>query len=289
MKKHTCKVLLILTFIFILSGKCDIFAKTRIHCQEDTMLVKKLLDVAANSGETIGERMVGVAKAMEGTPWAPPADNDSIGTMVVNLHGFDRMGFINNVIALAMASRKSVASMREFESALESISRRKGQDDGFAAQLIYGSDWIVDNVYRGNIKEMTEYVTGGSFKTKTLDYVTRHKEEYPALENPDVLDKVRMVEMGYRSHRIPHLKKQSAGNKSIHELMQDGDIILMLSPEIDFDIYDIGIVDMREGVPYLIHISHDTGLVTVEEITMQRLFKLDGQHFYGYRWLRPTE
>ncbi len=119
--------------------------------------------------------------------------------------------------------------------------------------------------------------------------MTRHPDEYPALKNPAVLDKVRMAEMGYRSHRIPHLKKQSAGNKSLHELMNDGDIIMMLSNDVDFDLYDVGFVELVDGVPHLIHVTHDTGLVTVDPYPLQRLFKLENQHFYGYRWLRPQE
>lgn len=261
----------------------------RVHCDSDTATVSRLLASTAAHGGTLGERCVFVARSLEGTPWAPPADNDSTGTIVVDMHGFDRPGFVNNVLAIASASFRNLPTVRDYEMALENYSRRKGEDSGFASQLIYGADWIVDNVYRGNLKEMTEYVTGGSFKTKTLDHVTRHADEYPALKDSVVLDKVRMVEMGYRSHRIPHLKKQSAGNKPLHDLMQDGDIIMMLSPETDYDVYDIGFVEMRDGVPYLIHITHDTGKVTADTYPLSRLFKLEGQHFYGYRWLRPQD
>lgn len=263
--------------------------EARVHCAEDTVKVSELLRKTAEHGGTFGERCVFVAKELAGTPWAPPADNDAQGTIVINLHGFDRIGFINTVLSMAQASMQKLPRVKEYERFYEQYSRCKGQDDGFASQLFYGSEWIVDNVYRGNIKEMTEYVSGGGFKTKTLDYMTRHKDEFPALSDQATYDKVRMNEMGYRSHRIPHLKKQSVGNKPLHELMLDGDIILMLSPEIDKDIYDIGIVEMIEGEPHLIHISHDNGLVTADPYPLSRLFKLEGQHFYGYRWLRPQE
>ncbi len=263
--------------------------EARVHCAEDTIKVNELLRKTAEHGGTLGERCVFVAKELSGTPWAPPADNDTQGTIVINLHGFDRIGFINTVLAMAQASMQKLPRVKEYERFYEQYSRRKGQDDGFASQLFYGSEWIVDNVYRGNVKEMTEYVAGGGFKTKTLDYMTRHKDEFPALSDQATYDKVRMNEMGYRSHRIPHLKKQSIGNKPLHELMLDGDIILMLSPEIDKDIYDIGIVEMKDGEPYLIHITHDNGLVTADPYPLSRLFKLEGQHFYGYRWLRPQE
>lgn len=261
----------------------------RIHCEKDTVMAGELLRKTAEHGGSIGDRIVFAAHQLEGTPWASPADNDSIGTIVIDFHGFDRLGFVNTVLAIAEASRKNLPLVREYELQYENFSRRKGQDDGFPSQLIYGADWIVDNVYRGNLKEMTEYLGGGGFKPKTLDYITRHRDEYPAMKNPEVYDKVRMIEMGYRSHRIPHMKKQSASNKSLHELMENGDIVMMLSPELDFDIYDIGVVEMIEGIPHLIHISHETGKVVADPYPLHRLFKLDGQHFYGYRWLRPQE
>ena len=263
--------------------------EARVHCAEDTIKVSEILKKTAAHGGTLGERCVFVAKELADTPWAPAADNDEQGTIMINMHGFDRMGFTNTVLALAKASMQNLPRVKEFERFYEELSRRKGQDDGFTSQLFYGAEWIVDNIYRGNLKEMTEYIGGGGFKTKTLDYLTRHKGEFPALADPAVYDKVRMNEMGYRSHRIPHLKKQSIGNKSIHELMLDGDIIMMLTPEIDYDVYDIGIVEMRDGEPYLIHVDHDKGVVTEDPYPLSRLFKLEGQHFYGYRWLRPAE
>ncbi len=261
----------------------------RIHCQEDTLKVSKMLEQLSAQGGSFGQRVVNAAHLLEGIPYAQGADNDSVGTIVINLHSTDRLGFINTALALAEASQKQVPTVREFVNCLESYSRRHGEDNGFASQMFYGADWVVDNVYRGNMKEMTEYLGGGGSKTKTLDYMTRHKDNYPAMKNPEVYDKVRMMEMGYRSHRIPHLKKQSAGNKPLHELLENGDIIIMLSPEIDYDLYDIGIVEMKDGEPYLIHVSHENNSVVADPYTMQRLFKLENQHFYGYRWLRPIE
>lgn len=260
----------------------------KIHCSQDTVKVMKIVREIAGKGGTYGERIILAAKALDGTPFATPEESDTIGMIEVNLHGFDRMGFANTVMALAQASIHSLPRVEEFASAYESLSRRKGTDQGFASQLVYGSDWVVDNVYRGNMKEMTEYLGGGGFKTKTLDYMTRHRDQYPAMKNQDVFDKVRMNEMGYRSHRIPHLKKQSGGNKELINLLEDGDIIMILTPEIDFDYYDIGFVEMVDGEPCLHHISHDSGKVEADPYPLSRRLKLDSQFIYGYRWLRPV-
>lgn len=279
---------MLLTGVFMVSVSFGASA-FRIHCEEDTVMVSRILAKVAEHGGSLGDRIVFAAHQLEGLPWAPAHDNDSVGTIVVNLHSMDRLGFVNIVYAFADASTKKLPTVKEFENSLESVSRRKGIDDGFSSQLLYGADWIVDNVYRGHIKEMTDYVGGGGFKVKTLDYISRHRDEYPALKDAAVLDKIKMSEMGYRSHRIPHLKKQSASNKSLHELMQNGDIIMMLSPEIDYDIYDIGYVEMVDGEPRLIHISYENGNIVADPYPLSRLFKIENQHFYGYRWLRPIE
>lgn len=264
-------------------------ANVRIHCVDDTIKVNRLLEAAARHGGSFGERCAFVAREMAGTKSGVAADNDTVGTLRVNLHTMDRLGFINTVMAIAEASTRKIPRFEEFANYLERYSRRKGVDDGFASQFFYGSDWIVDNVYRGNLKEMTEYLTGGGFKTKTLDYVSHHPELYPALKDSVTLDRIKMMEMGFRSHRLPHLKKQSISNKQLHELLENGDIIMMLSNDIDRDIYDIGFVEMHDGVPYFIHISDETGEVVVDPYPLPRLFKLENQRFYGYRWLRPYD
>lgn len=274
-------------------------AAVRYHCPQDSAKVVKVIEEAAK-GNSYGERIVAAAKSLEGIPRGKAADNDSVGSIVIRLDSLNQRELIYTALAAAKTAElagnmESISEfgklplLREFEKNMEDISRRKGVDDGFLSQFFYGSDWIVDNVYRGNLKEMTEYLEGGGSKTKTLDYVSRHPDEFPALSDPEILEKVKIVEFGYKSHRIPHLKKQSIGNKIMKELLQNGDILIMNPPETDFDIYDIGIVSMEKGEPYLIHISRETNEVRLDPYPLTRLFKIEGQFFYGYRWLRPVE
>lgn len=260
----------------------------RYHCPDDTARAERLIE-SVKGQDNFGKRIVEAARFLVGTPEAKGADNDSIGTLVVRLDSLSRREFINIALAMAKASERGDVKLSDFETALENIGRKKGKDEGFVSQFFYGADWIQDNISRGNLKEMTDYVDGGSFKTKSFDYVTRHREEFPAMADSATYDKMRSIEMGFRSHRIPYQKKQSIGNNNIRELLKDGDIIMMLTPDDDFDIYDIGVVAINNGQPHLIHISHHTGKVVEDEYDLKRLFKVDGQYFYGYRWLRPME
>lgn len=292
-KKHRLGKMLLtipaLVCLFVMTSLNANAASVRIHCDEDTLKVGEILRAAAKNGGSFGDRCAFVARHLAGATVGSAPDNDSIGTLMVNLHSVDRIGFVNNVMAIAQASLRNNPSFNDYLIYLERYSRKKGNDEGFASQFHYGADWIVDNVYRGNLKEMTEYLPGGGFKVKTLDYVSRHADQYPALTDSLTLDRIKMMEMGYRSHRIPHLKKQSIGNKDVNELIENGDIIMMLSNDIDRDIYDLGIVEIREGLPYLIHPNSEKGEIVVDPYPLSRLFKLENQHFYGYRWLRPKD
>lgn len=285
--QHIIKFSIIL-LIFITLSSVKALGEIRYHCPQDSSKVMEIV-AAARGFDNYGDRIVAAAKAMQGIPLGKAADNDAIGTIMIRLDSLNQREFIYMALAAAKIAQLSVPSLREFEKNLENVSRRKGIDEGFPSQFLYGADWIVDNVYRGNLKEMTEYLDGGSYKTKTLDYVSRHPNEFPAMSDPDVTDKVKVVEFGYRGHRIPHLKKQSIGNKNVKELLQNGDIIILNPHDSDFDIYDIGIVSFENGDPYLIHIWRDENKVRIDPYPLTRLFKIEGQFFYGYRWLRPTE
>ena len=271
----------------LIAGFLPVIGEVRYHCEEDKTKAMELVSHA--EGSEYGDRIVNAAKALIGTPYGKAADNDSLGTIMVRLDTVNQREFIYLSLAAGKTAELTNGSLQDFEDRLENISRKKGKDTGFASQFFYGSDWIQDNVYRGNLREMTEYLDGGDSRTKTLDYVSRHADEFPAMSNPETAEKVRVDEFGYRSHRIPHLKKQSIGNKAVKELLKNGDIIILNNPDPDFDIYDIGIVSMENGEPYLIHISREKGEVVEDEYPLQRLFKVEGQHFYGYRWLRPVE
>lgn len=257
-----------------------------VHCPDDTIRARQIMDSIATLPENRGLRIAAAAKGLQGIQHGTPAYNTGKGTLTLSLHRLDPISFINNSIALGNAS----ATQRrwfDYSFALENISRRKGIDNGFASVLIYGADWIVDNVYRGNIKELTDRYSGGNiYKTKSLDYITHHKDQFPALADSATYESVRMNEMGYRTHRIPHLKKEQIRNSDIRKELQNGDIIMLLSKEPDYDIYDMGIVCIEPDGPHLIHIDRQTGVVREDPYDINRTFKNESQYFYGWRWLR---
>lgn len=265
-------------------------AATRFIESRDTVTAGVLVKDIKSAGGSFGDKVAMAALRLEGIPAGEALDNDSIGAAVIGFSQLDDLGFVNSSLALAMASETSLAAWRDYGDALVGVSRRKGVDNGFAGKMIYGSDWVGDNIYRGNLVELTERYSGGNtFRTKSLDKVTFEKEKYPALSDSTCYDAVRMIEMGFRTHKIPHLKKETISKKEILGDMRDGDIVILLGNDPRFDYYDIGIVKMRADGPHLVHVNETVGKVMEESEPLVRWMKRETKRFYGYRWLRPVK
>ncbi len=277
---------LILTIAVALSALAGLSAQPRFHCGEDSAKALEILAATA-AQESRQSRIATAARALAGIKTSDEALLDSTGRLEINLHRLSPLDFVSAVLAFSKACDNRNPGVQEFAEAFENIACRKGSDTGFASRLKYGADWAVDNIYRGNVGELTERMPDNVFKTKSLDHFTTHRDKYPAMTDSTTYEEVRMVEMGYRSHKIPHLKKQTITKKEIAETLREGDVIMLLSPESDYDLQDIGILVERDGVLHFIHASRQTGVVTEEPDPLPRFFKTQGQHFYGYRIIRP--
>lgn len=279
-------IIAILTLVGCLGSA---LAEVRVHCDADKEKATRILgDVVALP--TQGERIIAAARALTGTPVGNSSLHDSISSAKIDLHELSPLDFASTVLAFAKAAASSrQPSYEDFADAFVSLSRRRGEDGGFASRLLYSADWTVDNIYRGNLTELTERLPDNVFRTRSFDHYTTHRSDYEALRDSDEWEKVRMVEMGYRSHKVPYMKKQTIGKKDVREHIYNGDVIVFLSKGKDGDIWDIGFIETTpSGEMKLIHSNPSGGIVKEEDVTLERFFKLAGQYFSGYRLLHPS-
>lgn len=275
----------------LLTASLGLNAQVRTGSPADTVKAAEMLSaLRSDQDRQTGHLAARGALMLCGTPSGTAPDNDSVATVKVDFSAIDRLGVLNTSLALAKGAQSQLGRWQDYGEAMVEVSRRRGVDKGFPSKMIYGADWINDNVYRGNVTELTErYSSSNIFKTKSLDAVSYNRQDYPAMADSTVYEAVRMVEMGFRTHKIPHLKKETINKKEILSAMKDGDIIMMLGPDIRYDLYDCGIVVVRDDGPHLVHVSASEGKVVEEADPLPRYFKKENQYFYGYRWLRPSE
>ncbi|MDE7441427.1 MAG: DUF1460 domain-containing protein [Muribaculaceae bacterium] len=277
----------LLAFAIILSVGVALRAEAfRIANDADTTRVMTLVRENFTPGGDPASIAGKIAESLIGARREEVTMNDSLGTLFIRTDAFDDMGFLNMVTAISrLATSPGHKRVNEFAKELESVTFRRGEEKGFPSRMLYFSDWVVDNKVRNNVKEMTEY-NSDQFRTKSLEKVTRNREKYAALKDSATYEDQKMVEMGFRTHKVPHLKREQAANKDILSEMRDGDIVVLLTSDPQTDALDIGFVRKRDDGFHFIHPSVDTGTIVEESETLDRYLKRIAKRTYGWRWLR---
>ncbi len=252
-----------------------------------SLRIDSLLEAARSGGSTPAQRIGAAADFMIGSSYESTAHLDPPqGNMRVDLNSMDEMEFIEYALAAAIASFEPAPRPSDFEKALADFRYRRGENTGFTSRLRYTSDWIAANCYRNALQEITFDLPGNISTARTLDHITRNKDRYPALADSMTLDRMQMLEMGFRVHKIPYMKSQAIGKKAVVDMLRDNDIIIILDRSSDSDFLDAGFIRFIEGVPHLLHASRTAGKVTIESESLQDVFKLKAKQTGGFRILR---
>lgn len=268
---------------FLSSFRAEAF---RIANDADTVKVMTLVRENFNPGGDPAAIAGKVAESLIGAKREEVTMNDSLATLLIRADAFDDMGFLNMVTAISrLSTSPGHKRVNEFARELENVTFRRGEEKGFPSRMIYFSDWVVDNKARNNVKELTEY-NSDQFRTKSLEKVTRNRDKYAALKDSATFEDQKMVEMGFRTHKVPHLKREQAANKDILAEMRDGDIVVLLTSDPQTDALEIGFVRKRDDGFHFIHPSQETGEVVEEKETLDRYLKRNAKRTYGWRWLR---
>lgn len=286
MSMNRALVTLIGIMLLSVSGSGYVAAQT----EQDQKIIENILKEKRDPKERRGDRMARIAMNLNGTGTVTMKEaNAMAGRPEIIVEGSDGKEFVENVIALVLASEKTDPDMSLFEKELDGIRYRRGENNGYGSRLIYGADWIGDNCYRGKIKELTRDLPDNTFLVKTLDYVSNHRDEFAGLRDSLAFERVKTIEMGYRAHKIPYMKVQSAGKKDVIEMMQNGDIILIVGKTDGWDFYDIGLLIKENGIPHLLHASESEGKILLEPEPLADYLKRNTKAIRGYRLLRIAE
>jgi hypothetical protein len=150
--------------------------------------------------------------------------------------------------------------------------------------LHYFTEWIWDNAQKGMLEDITPKI-GGLPEEKTIDFMGRHPELYPALSSKEELRKIREVEaaLGRRTYHV--LPQDSVG--AIEHLLQDGDIIALATQIPGLDVTHTGIAVSRAGRIHLLHASTAGKVVVSAEPLSEYLKGIKGNS--GIIVARPLE
>lgn len=244
----------------------------RFHNEtSDTTTITRILVEEAASGLSDGKLMVALAEKFEGKPYVASTLEGAPETLTVNVDEFDCTTFVETVAAMAMTLGEHRTSWIDFAHNLEQLRYRGGRTDGYASRLHYISDWVVDNVHRGNLQEVTDRIANSAYAVKTIDFMSSNADKYPALSDAETLAAVKNTEIGFRMHRFPYIK---SGNVAATPL-QDGDIVAITTSIKNLDVTHMGIVKIINGKAHLIHASSKAGKVIQDPLPLADYLRRD--------------
>lgn len=230
----------------------------------DTTRITELLIKATSTGSprtTPQAYLAMISEDFAGTPYKTGTLEGDEEMLRINLDGMDCTTFVENMIALALTAGEGRTSWRDFTFNLERLRYRGGTMNGYASRLHYISDWALDNSTLGLLKEVTDRVGVTNRMVKSLDWITSHRNDYPALSDEATFTAMKDVENGFHGHLMQYIKSSNVGGAQL----TDGDIVALVSKKEGLDVSHIGIVKMIKGKAHLVHASSAAGKVVVEQ------------------------
>ena len=257
----------------------------------DTLKLTQLLDEgAAMHFDNPEARVAFFARKFIGTPYVAHTLEHDPETLTVNLDSLDCTTFVETAMALAYTLGERRTSWRDYVYNLRRLRYRGGEVDGYPSRLHYICDWAVDNKHRGNFSDVTREFPRYNEVRRTIDFMTSHRDRYPALADSANYERMRNVENGYRQHLFPYVKSMDLSNKAVKVAFHDGDVVALVSNLKNLDVTHMGIIvkESPTAEPYLLHASSSHGKV---EITSQPLaeFMKKNRQWLGVRVFRLNE
>ncbi len=261
----------------------------RHHCANDTTEINELLRRGYDSGITSPNKMIAqYARWLLDKPYVAHTLEGEQEMLTINIDELDCTTFVETLYALARTTLDKRYSWRDYAHNLESIRYRGGEIKGYASRLHYISDWIIDNNHRGNLRETTHDMSGVKYNVKTINYMSKHRDLYPALADEDTFQAIRNVERGYTNHRFPFLKMEWTNMKKLVKDLQEGDIIGIVTKIEGLDIQHMGVVVMVNDEPYLLDASSAGKKVQIEKENLMEYMR-HSKNAIGVRVFRMTE
>jgi hypothetical protein len=238
---------------------------------EDRAIHDDIIRSFHNQGERtrpMGELMLAVGKYFLGFPYASHTlEREGRETVVINLRELDCFTFVENVVALAALISKGRSAFRGYAAQLKKIRYRSGILRGYSSRLHYFSDWLYDNEKKGIVIDVTRRAGGEAFR-KYFNFMTRQREDYPALSREKFHREMMSIEKRLSRRRLHYIPKAALG-KFAH-LVENGDLIAVTTDIEGLDVIHVGLaVRLRRGL-HLLHASEVEKRVVISDLTLHQ-------------------
>lgn len=291
----TIRIIILPILLMLLSVSMSAYDTIAFHCDTDTTLINTLLASPELKDMTPDQRVGFFAGKFVGSPSAlreEVLDAES-SPFTVNVHSFTPLSLISTCVALAKAYETSSApNWRDFADKFESVMYKGGKEGGYDRRFLYSSDWIADNIFRGNVEDASPDLEGIAprKKEKSIDYITKHRDSFKPLADQAMYERIKMLEMGFRNHQIVYVSNGDLTNSGrFKQQAKEGDIFFLLTPDYNLDSREMGILTFEGNQLRIIQMSPMKATVTLEELPFEQYVKRNIKRIQGARIIRITK
>ncbi len=272
-----------------ISTEAATLQQMRFHCANDTLKINELLKQGIASGLTDANDIVmKYCELLMGTEYVAHTLEGEKEMLTINIDQLDCTTFVETLYALTRTTLSGRYSWRDYAQHLESIRYRNGIIKGYASRLHYISDWIIDNAYRGNLKEVTQNIPGAKYNVKNIDFMSKNRDKYPSLADDETFATIKSNEIGYRNHRFPFLKVEWNNINKIKSHLKEGDFVAIVTKIKGLDVQHMGVITKKDGIPYLLNASSAGKKVQIEEEDLAEYLRRS-KNAIGIRIFRMVE
>ena len=258
------------------------YMKTAEYTKEDSTLVVKLLaDAKAERGDE--NRMLYFGKKFLGVPYvASTLENGDTEHLIVNLHGLDCTTFVETITALSLCDKEDTRTFEDYCRQLVRIRYRNGEMGDYTSRLHYFTWWGDDNQRLGIVKCI--YSAKKPFtaiQKVNINYMSKHPELYKQLKaHPEFIKKISEYERGTSGMTYYYIPKANVGWKKSSSLgiIEDGDILAMLTSKEGLDTSHIGVAVWQKGKLHLMNASR-----------VHKKVVIDTKTFYEYQQIQTSQ
>jgi hypothetical protein len=187
--------------------------------------------------------------------------------LTISLSSFDCVTLVETCLAVARLARDTGSpSWSGLGKEIERMRYRGGKRRGYSSRLHYFSEWVTDGEKRGLLKNVGAELGGGE-DTRQLDFMSEHRDRYPALAREDVFRDIRETER--RISEVPRRVVPLKCIPAVAQRIETGDVLAFATNLTGLDVTHTAFAYRdKSGTLRVLHAPLSGGVVEVTHTTL---------------------
>lgn len=258
------------------------------HIDDSEIIFNRIIEKANKDNwkiKPIGELIIEIAKEFIDTPYVANTLEGEIEICRINFQGLDCVTFFENSLCIARIIKKGFSTFDKLIEEVTFTRYRDGIINDYTSRLHYTSEWILDNVKKGVVDDITKKLGGKNIRFN-LSFMSENPHFYKSLkDNPHFISIIKKIEQEIKKFEFYYIPTSNV--IQIEKKLLNGDIIAIVTGKKGLDYSHIGLAYKEQNKAHLLHASSKFGRVLID--TQISDYLKNTKNSIGISVLRPLE